>query len=756
MENNSRLIGLSEIRKDANCKADGSAQYVADLRLPGMTYAVAVRSPHHHAKIKSIDTSLAKQFPGVLAVLTSVDVPGEKTFGALIPDQPVLAVDEVRHMGEPVALVVAKDLDTAKKAAARVSTDYQILPPVFDPVSALEADSPGVHPGGNLLSRFNLDAGDPAAGFETADIILEEDFSVPRISPGYMETENSVARYNPDGTLTVWVSSQEPFVDRSAIASVLALDEEKVQVLTTIIGGAFGGKEDSSLQVMTAFAAYMTRGTVKMVNNRSESFLAHPKRHPAKIHLKLGVKQDGTLTALQGTVWMDTGAYATYGPAVGSLLTEMVTGPYRIPNVAVETNVVFTTSPSSGAMRGFGSPQAHFAIESAMDMLAERLGLDAADLREKNILHPGDALPSRVIVNETGLGLERCLQEARKVCDRLKLKPASPGKVSGVGFALGMQSMGLGAKVPDFSRNRLEWLPDGRVLIHLGAPELGQGLVTVVEQITASALGLPFSQVVASQLDTTVVPNGGVTCASRMTYLAGNAMLNGAEVLKKRLLSEASKAVHVSPEDLVYENGNVVLPDGSKLPASEFASRAAEDGLPIQADAVAEFLYAEDKTPDHLPIGMPHIKYSFAAQVVRVEVDPELGTVEVTDLTAIHDLGRVINRMAAEGQIEGGVMMGLGYALYEDMFLKPNGHWVDSFTEYLMPTICELPGNFEVTMLEYPELDGPYGAKGIAEITVVPTAPAIANAVNNAVHARVQSLPLTPEKICAGMKWQPA
>jgi CO/xanthine dehydrogenase Mo-binding subunit len=752
MENNSGLIGLPEIRKDANCKADGSAQYVSDLKLPGVTYAVAVRSPHHHAKIKSINTSSAKQFPGVLSVLTSVDVPGEKTFGALIPDQPVLAVDVVRYMGEPVALIVAKDLETAKKAATRVSTDYQILPPVFDPVSALEADSPGVHPGGNLLSRYNLDAGDPAVGFKAADIILEEDFTVPRVSPGYMETENSVARYNPDGTLTVWVSSQEPFVDRSAIASVLALDEEKVQVLTTVIGGAFGGKEDSSLQVMAAFAAYMTRGTVKMVNNRRESFLAHPKRHPAKIHLKLGAKHDGTLTALQGTVWMDTGAYATYGPAVGSLLTEMVTGPYRIPNVAVETNVVFTTAPSCGAVRGFGSPQAHFAIESAMDMLAERLGMDAADLRHKNILHPGDMLPSRVIVNETGLGLERCLLEARLVRDRLKQKPASPGKISGVGFALGMQSMGLGAKVPDFSRNRLEWLPDGRVLIHLGAPELGQGLATVVEQITASALGLPFSQVVTSQLDTMVVPNGGVTCASRMTYLVGNAMLNGAEALKKRLLSDAGQAIHVSPEDLAYVNGNVVLPDGSRLPASEFASRSAENGLPIQADAVAEFLYPDDKTPGHLPIGMPHIKYGFAAQVVRVEVNPELGTVEVTDLAAIHDLGRIINRMAAEGQIEGGVMMGLGYALYEDMFLKPNGQWVDSFTEYLMPTICELPANFEITMLEYPELDGPYGAKGIAEITVVPTAPAIANAVNDAVHARIQSLPLTPEKICAGMK----
>jgi len=746
------LIGAPEIRKDAAGKATGAAQYVADLNLPETTYAVAVRSPHHHAKILSIETTKAQQFPGVMAVLTSADVPGAKTFGALIPDQPVLAMGEVRHMGEPVALIVAKSLDAAKKAAARVDTEYEPLPPVFDPISALEAGSHVVHPGGNLLSRFNLDSGDLPSGFASADIILEEDFAVPRITPGYMETENSTARYNPDGSLTVWVSSQEPFVDRTAIASVLGLDEEKVQVLTMVIGGAFGGKEDSSLQVMAAFAAYMTRGTVKMVNNRRESFQAHPKRHPAKIHLKLGAKRDGTLVALQGTVWMDTGAYTSYGPAVGSLLTEMVTGPYRIPNVSVETNVVFTHSPYCGAMRGFGSPQAHFAIESAMDTLAERLNMDPADLRAKNILHAGDTLPSRVVLNETGLGLERCLEVARETRDRFQRKPASPGKVSGVGFALAMQSMGLGAKVPDISGNRLEWLPDGRVLIHLGSPDLGQGLITVAEQITASALGLPFSQVVTSQLDTSVVPNGGVTCASRMTYLVGNAMLRGADALKKQLLADASRAIHMPAECLTYSDGNVVLPDGSKLPAPEFASRAAENGRPIQAEAVAEFPYPEDKTPAHLPVGMPHIKYVFAAQVARVEVDPELGTVEVTDLAAIHDLGRVINRMTAEGQIEGGVIMGLGYALYEDMFLKSNGQWVDSFTEYLLPTTCEMPGNLEVIMLEYPELDGPYGAKGLAEITVVPTAPAIANAVSNAVNVRIMSLPITPEKICDAMR----
>lgn len=748
MSSKSDLIGASEPRKDSLAKASGTAHYTADLHLPHTTYGVPLRSPHHHARIRKIEFKEARNQPGVIAVLTAADVPGSKTFGSLIPDQPVLAADEVRHIGEPVVLVVADSIAAARRAAGMIKINYEPMPFVLDPICALDASAPLVHPDGNLLSQFNLDSGDLATGFGAADIILEEDFSVQRVSPGYLETENSLASYQPDGSLTVWVSSQEPFLDRRAVASVLGIDVEQVQVLSTVIGGAFGGREDASLSVLTAFAAFMTKGTVRIVNNRRESFQAHPKRHPAQIHLKLGAKKDGTLVALLGQVWMDTGAYASYGPAVGSLLTEMVTGPYRIPNVSVETKVVYTHSPISGAMRGFGSPQAHFAIESAMDMLAERLGMDPAGLRKKNILHCGDVLPSRVRLNETALGLERCFDMAAEECIRLRNLPAAPGKISGVGFALAMQSMGLGAKVPDVSCHRLEWLPDGKVLIHLGAPDLGQGLITVAEQITASALGLRFDEIITAPFDSRDVPDGGVTCASRMTYLVGNAMLNGAGALQKELIADAARSLKISAESLRYSNGQILLSDGTQLPAGEFASRAAERGQPIQAEASAVFPYPEASTPRHLPVGMPHVKYVFAAQVARVEVDLDLGTVEVRDLVAIHDLGRVINRLTAAGQIEGGVSMGLGYALLENMDLKPNGQWIDSFTEYLMPTACDMPAHLEVKMLEYPEKDGPYGAKGLAEITVVPTAPAIANAVYDAVKVRVRDLPITPEKVC--------
>jgi xanthine dehydrogenase molybdenum-binding subunit len=746
------VIGKPQIRKDARAKVCGLEKYTADIAAEHVVNGVVVRSPHHHARICSLDGTAARACPGVIAVITAADVPGQKTFG-LVPDQPPLAEGEVCHLGQPVAVILATDPETARAAADKLRIDYEVLPAVFDPQTALLPEAPLVHPGGNLLSHYTVESGDLAAGFATAEEIIEETFSVQRQAPAYLEPETSLAVWDPDeGSLNVWVSSQEPFVDRANIAAVLGLPLEKVQVLSTAIGGAFGGKEDSSMAVLTALAAYCGRCSVRLVNQRSESFLAHPKRHPARIQLRLGAKKDGTLIALDAQVWMNTGAFASYGPSVGSLLTEMLTGPYRIPNVHLDTKVVYTHSPYAGAMRGFGSPQAHFAIESLMDMLATRLGMDPAELRRKNLLECGDRLPTRVALNETALGLKPVLEHAVTARERLRAKPAAPGKVSGVGLALAMQSMGLGAKIVDRSDHRLEWLPDGRVLIYLGAPELGQGLKTVAEQITAEALGISFDQVTASTFDTRIVPDGGVTCASRMTYLVGNAMLSGARALQQQLLVAAADLLHLPCEQLQYAAGQILLPDGSHLPADEITSRVAEKGTPLQVETSALFPYPPETTPQHLPIGMPHVKYVFAAQVVRVEVDPELGSVEVTDVVAIHDLGRVINRLGAEGQIEGGVVMGLGYALLEDMAQKPNGQWVDSFSEYLLPTSLDVPPHIEVEMLEYPEYDGPYGAKGLAEICLVPTAPAVANAVFDAVHVRVKDLPITPEKVCRGEK----
>jgi CO/xanthine dehydrogenase Mo-binding subunit len=751
MSEKTLTIGKSERRKDASDKVTGEAEYVADIPLDGVAHGAVVRSPHHYARILNIDMQAAEAASGVLRFLTANDIPGAKTFGALIPDQPSLAIDVVRHLGEPVALVIAESREAALQASELVEVEYEPLEPVFDPVDALKPDAPRLHPEGNLVAQFDFTEGDPEAEFSQADIVIEDTFSVPRIHPGYMEPENSLARWNDDGSITVWVSSQQPFYDQQMIADALALPIEKVQVKSAVIGGAFGGKEDASLAILTALGAWAIRGNFKLVNTRHESFLAHPKRHPAQIKMKIGAKQDGTILALKAIAHMDTGAYASYGPAVGVILTETLTGSYRIPNVHLETLVSYTNSPFSGAMRGFGSPQSHFALESLLDILAVELGIDSVELRKRNILRPGDSFFTKVVVNETANSLPECLQIADDTLNKWREIPAQPGKVAGVGMALAAQSMGLGAKVPDDSTHRLEWLPDGSVALHLGAPDMGQGLSLVAEQITAEALGLPFDLVKTVPLDTLRSPNGNVSCASRMTYMTGNAVIDAASQLIAQLLDEAAKRLNQPRLQFSYSAGNVITPKGERIKAAEIISRVADDGIQLQSEATFSFPYPQETTPQHLPIGMPHVIFVFGAQMVRVEIDPELGIVEVTHLTAVHDLGRVISRAGVEGQIEGGVATGLGYALYENMTLKDDGKWVDSFTEYLLPTSMDMPDNLETILLEIPEASGPYGAKGIGEIPLVPTAPAVANAVYDALGVRVKSLPITPEKL-VGLK----
>jgi len=740
-------LGKSELRKDARGKVTGEAEYAADIKLEKILYGAVARSSIHHGRILSIDTTAAREAPGIVRVLTAADIPGEHKFGALVQDQPSLASDRVRHFGEPLALVVATSKADAHRAARMVQVEYELLDPFFDPATALQPERSKLHETGNLISHYEIKNGDVEKGFSKAEVILEDTFSVPLISPAYMEPENSLACWNDDGTLTVWVSSQHPFIDQLEIAAMLGLPREKVQVRSAVIGGAFGGKEDASLAILTSLAAWAVKGTVKLVNTRQESFWAHPKRHPVQFQFKLGAKKDGTFVALKSIAHIDTCAFASLGPAVGAIVTETLGGSYRIPNVDLETSVVYTNSPLSGAVRGFGSPQSHFAIESMVDMMAMELGLDPIEVRRKNILREGDKMFTGVVVNNTAKSLPVSLDHAQETCRKLAAIPPSQGKVAGVGMALVMQSMGLGAKVPDDSTQRLEWQPDGSVLIHLGAPDMGQGLAMAAEQIAAEAMELPYELVKTKGLDTSNSPNGNVSCASRMTYMVGNTLVDAANKLKAQMLQQAARLLNRPRESLGYSRGHVITAEGERIAVKEIISRAADDGINLQSESTFSFPYPEETTPQHLPIGMPHVLFCFGAQVARVEVDTELGTVAVTHLTAIHDVGRVISKVGVEGQIEGGAAMGLGYALLESMDLKDNGQWIDNFAEYLLPTSKDVPTFHENIILEFPEDSGPFGAKGIGEVTVPSTAPAIANAIYNAIGIRVKSLPITPEKL---------
>jgi len=739
-------VGRSEPRKDAREKVTGAARYVADLEAEGALWAAVLRSPHHSARIVSLGTERARRAPEVVAVVTSADVPGQKRYAAILADQPALAVDVVRHKGEPVALLVARTREAARSALGLLEVEYQELPAVLDPVAALEPGAPPVHENGNLLTRYQFTTGDPDAAFAGAEVVLEETFRVQRVAPGALEPEACLARWEGDGSLTLWVSSQKPFEDRRNVAAVLGLPEERVRIVSAVVGGAFGGKEDSGVAVLAGLAAWAARGTVRVVNDRWESFLAHPKRHPAVVRYRLAALRDGTILGVDVLGHLDKGAYASYGPAVAGIFTESLTGAYRIPAVRVDTRLAYTHAPFSGAMRGFGGPQAHFAVESMVDMLAARLELDPLEVRRRNAVRPGDRHYTGVPLDSSARSMERILAELERARKRLRLREAGPGRRAGVGVSLAVQSMGLGAHVPDDSTARLEWLPDGRVVILAGSPDLGQGLAVATEQLAAEALGLPAARVFTAPLDTRRSPDGGVTCASRMTYLTGNALRAAAARLEARLLEGAAELAGREVAELRYQAGEVLLPDGRRLAAGAVASRLAERGARLAAEAVASFAYPPERTPQEYPVGIPHVLHVFCGQVARVEVDPELGTVEVTDVVAVHDVGKAVNPAAVEGQIEGGVAQGLGYALSEDMPLKASGEWVDGFAEYLLPTARDVP-RIECVLLEEPEASGPWGAKGVGEMGVAPTAPAVANAIFDAVGVRLTRLPASPEAI---------
>jgi len=741
-------IGTSYPRKDAVEKVTGEAVYCADISLPDLRYAVVLRSTQHHAQIKNLDASRARQLEGVLAILTFDDIPGERYYGEIIADRPALADGKVRFKGEPIAVIVAKNRQIAEKARNAIEVHYELLPAVFDPEQAISKKTAVIHPRGNLADQVNFSIGDVAESFQQADIVIEETFRVPRIYPAYLEPEANLAQWHPDGSLSAWVSSQKPFDDRRMISQVLDLPEEEVTVKAAAVGGAFGGKEDASLAILTALAAWKIKGNVQIINTRQESFLAHPKRHPAIMHYKVGAKQDGRLLALQTRTFMDTGAYASFGPAVAQLHSETACGPYHIPNVSIQTNVCYTNSPISGAMRGFGSPQANFAIESLMDILAVRLGLDPVEIRRKNIWKKDEHSFTGVRINQVE-SLAECLSIAADERDRLARIHSQDPKLSGTGIALAVQTMGLGHGINDVSTCRLEWLPEGDIMLYLGATDLGQGLTMIAAQIAAEKLGVNYSRIKLAPIDTSVSPSGGTSCASRMTYLVGNSVINAAQELIVLLLKEGAGLLQVESDKLQYENGfirRLDLDGEDPVPLEEIVGRLAEQDRRLVASGSFEFPDPPD-TPTHLPVGMPHTSFCFGAQVARVEVDSQTGIIEVRDIIAIHDVGRIINHSGVEGQIEGGVSMGIGYALYESMDLKQDGDWVDLFSEYVLPTSMDTPSQIQSIILENPEESGPYGAKGIGEISTVPTAAAILNAIYNATGKRLVSIPVRPEHL---------
>ena len=753
-DDTNRVIGQIQIRPDAVEKVTGKAIFTDDLKFDEMLFAAAKRAGVPHAILRHLDISKAQALPGVVSILTAQDIPGDTNHGLVIPDWPsIVGVGErVRYVGDTLAIVAAETQEIANAALDLIEFQLEELPIVSDPVQARNSDAPVLHKNGNLLKHIKVRKGDMAAGFSAADVILEHTFYTPITDHAFLEPECSIAVPTTDGRMEIYVGSQIPYSDRQQVARALGWEDERVRVVGQLMGGGFGGKEDIMGQIHSALLANATGRPVKLLFDRHESLLVHPKRHATRIKLKLGAKKDGHLTAVETELYGDTGAYASLGEKVMTRATTHSAGPYEVPNVWADCYAMYTNNPPAGAFRGFGVLQSAFAVESMMDMLAEELKMDPVELRRMNAFRVGSITNTGQELRDS-VGLTECIDKVSQEVMRL----AGPGAylpnvstenghangnfVRSWGFAAAYKNTGLGGGAPDKSGAEVELYPDGILEVRTSAAELGQGLVTVLQMIVAEEMGVKIEKVRVLVMDTDLTPDGGPTTASRQTYVTGNAARLAARSLKQAIASTIAEKYDVSPDRVEFIEGlaqveKIKIPLGSVVEDMQSSGQAAR--------ALVEYWAPETK-----PLGQGgdmHFAYSFAAQAAEVEVNTKTGEVRVLQIISANDVGRAINPLGLQGQVEGGVMMGLGHALTEN-FIVENGLVItDRLARYRIPSITLTP---EITsfIVEHPTLDGPYGAKGVGEIVSIPTIPAITNAIYNAVGVRIDRLPVDQESL---------
>jgi CO/xanthine dehydrogenase Mo-binding subunit len=754
-----KVIGKPIPRHDAWEKAFGLTAYAADFSLPGMLYGKVLRSKYPSAKIISIDTSKTERLSGVKIVLTAKDVPNNESVtrfgqthamgGGFEGLYRVLADKKVHFMGEPVALVAAETEEVAEKALELIKVEYKPLPGVFDPNEAMKPDASRVQEGrSNVITHYEVIKGDIEKGFSEADVIVENTYRVPFVDHAYMEPESGVAWIDENGVITIRVSTQviEHF---RGIADVLNLPHNRVRVIGTYVGGGFGGKEDITVESFLALLTFKTGRPVKLTYTREESILSHSKRHPYVMVYKTGAKKDGRLTALQARLLSDAGAYVYLSPWV--LLYSMVdaSGPYRIPHAKIDGYTVLTNNTFTSANRGFGAPQVCFAYESQMDELAERLKIDPLEIRKINYLEKGETLATGQLL-EHSVGLKETTDKAFQA---LGEKSSAEGNMKiGQGIASGMTSYGRMVFLHDTSRSYVSVEMDGSVTIRAGVQDIGGGQASSLCQIVAEVLGVPLEEIKIYIADTALTPLAGTTTATRQLYMSGNATLMAAQEVRKTLLKKAGEMMKIDPRRLDLGDKEVIDTEGSgkNLSLIEVVKACASDGLPLYHVALFKAPFRNLNQYERIE-GQVFPDFTFGTHAVEVAVDEETGKVDVLKLNSCYDVGRAINRLSVEGQIEGGAIYGMGYGLMEEVVLEKGLTMTPSFSEYLLPTSMDV-ADVNTILIESGDGVGPFGAKGVGEPSVCSVAPAIANAVCDAIGVRICDLPLTPEKIVKAIK----
>jgi len=748
-----QVVGQSVVRVDAPAKATGAARFPGDFEMEGMLHAKVRFAGRPHARIRRIDASAALALPGVVAVLTAADVPVNE-YGLQTPDQPVLCgpgsakadAEVVRWEGDQVAVVVAETEEAAARGCECVQIEFEDLPVVTDPFQALRPDAPRLHPHkvhstlhpelnveGNRLCHHQIRKGDMAAGWAAAEVVVEGEYFTPPQEHAYLQPEAGLAYIDDEGRVTVVVAGQWTWEDQRQIAHALDLPPEQVRVIYPAIGGAFGGREDMSVQIVLALAAWKVRRPVKMVWDRSESIRGHCKRHPMWIRHKLGATRDGRLVAAEVSVVADGGAYCYTTNKVLGNTTVTCTGPYEIPHVWVDVDGVYTNNPPSGAFRGFGSPQGIFAAEMQMNKLAEALGMDPVELRLKNLLREGSLtamgtpLPGGVSLVEV---TERCAEAAGWVRTTERWVKPSPAAARdgryaiggtrsairrGIGLAVAFKNIGFSFGYQENCWARIELRGKAEIdeaVVYIGSAEVGQGAHTVIRQMAAEALGVDLSRVRLEASDTATSPgSAGSVSASRMTFMAGNAVRGAAAAALERWRAE-------------------------------------------DRPAVGEHTYLAPKTTPFDPetgYGVPNLAYGYVAEAVEVEVDTETGLLHVCRVVCADDVGRAINPRLVEGQIEGGIVQALGWATTENLIVREGRVLTDRFSNYLIPTALDAPDEIVSILVESADPRGPWGARGMGEMPFIPFAPALVAAVHDAIGVWIDRLPLTPERVLAAI-----
>jgi CO/xanthine dehydrogenase Mo-binding subunit len=753
------LIGKRIPKLDAPEKAAGKTRYIQDLNLPGQLYALILRTDRVHARIVSIDVAAAKALPGVRAVLTAADVPAHPI--GVNKDNPPLKGDKVRCERDEIAAVAADTLEIAAAALRLIKVEYEDLPAIYDPHDSLKPGAPVVHAGkpDNIAMEFNYSHGDVAQGEAESDVVVEDVFTLHRVTHCCMGVSGIIADFEPiSGNLTLYSNTQVPFLHKREFAEVLGMDPSRIRIIQPPIGGGFGSKLDIyPFEPIAVYLAKATRRPVKLIFTREEEFLASPTRQPAVIRLRSGASKDGSLTFRTVDVLLDNGGYTSWGATIPFVMMQTFSSLYRLPHCAYHTKAVYTNNPYAGSFRGYGNLQATFAVEQQMDRLADLLGIEPYEFRRRNAQEAGEVTGQGM--NFKTCGFRECLDVAvgrSGYVAKRKEYGAAKGR-SGVKRGVGMASMlhvGGGAKIyPSDGCGTILKLDDfGHVTIMTGASEIGQGSETVLTQLVCEELGVPMSAVTVVNNDTDITPWDVGVHASRTTFIAGNSAIGAARKAKDKILAACAKVVNLPAEELDLKGGQVVrraggekvMPLGKLLRQMHFSDKA---------ELVTTSNYYE---PPSIHQGKDFkgdvsAAYAWANQVVEVEVDTDTGIVRLLKVWAAHDVGRVLNQLGIEGQIEGGIIMGQGYALCEDMPVV-KGHLVNpNFRDYKLITAPEIP-EMDLAFIETMDGEGPQGAKGVGEAPAICMAAAIANAIENATGVRMTSLPFTPERVYAAIK----